>query len=311
MSRYRKAVLGAALACTAAGPAPAPLGVGRPALPAEIAAWNIDVRPDGQGLPPGHGTAAQGEALFQERCAACHGEFGEGAARWPVLAGGQGSLRSERPEKTIGSFWPNVSTVFDYVHRAMPYGNAQSLEPDETYAIVAYLLSLNDVIKDPGQELNERNLAMIHLPNETAFYDDDRETTERAFWNRAACMHDCRPSPTRPAPAPRSCRATLSPICVPIRITGLRLLSGSWNTIATGWPRNRSHPRADNPATSRLRTMIRPRSTRPTPAGNNPNTARASEDFPDPLSPTNPTASPSPTVNEASSTATTAPAALA
>ncbi len=201
MSRFRSALLGAACAVGAAGPAPAPasapLGVGRPALPAEIAAWNIDVRPDGQGLPPGHGTAAQGEALFQDRCAACHGEFGEGAGRWPVLAGGQGSLRSERPEKTIGSFWPNVSTVFDYVNRAMPYGNAQSLEPNETYAIVAYLLSLNDIIKDPDQELNERNLAAIRLPNEAAFHDDDRETAEREFWNRTACMTDCRPDAPR------------------------------------------------------------------------------------------------------------------
>ena len=199
MSRFRRAVTGlvallagGAAAVHAGAPGPAP-GVGRAALPAEIAAWNIDVRPDGQGLPVGRGTAAEGEALFQERCASCHGEFGEGAGRWPVLAGGLGSLRSERPEKTIGSFWPNVSTVFDYVRRAMPYGNAQSLEPDEVYAITAYLLSLNDVIKDPAQELNERNLAGIRLPNEAAFYDDDRETAERLFWTRAACMTDCKP----------------------------------------------------------------------------------------------------------------------
>lgn len=176
----------------AAADTPAPGGVGRPALPAEIGAWNIDIRPDGQGLPVGHGTAREGEALFQERCAACHGEFGEGAGRWPVLAGGQGSLRSERPEKTIGSFWPNVSTVFDYVRRAMPYGNAQSLEPDEVYAITAYLLGLNDVVTDPDQELNERNLASVRLPNEANFYDDDREKTERAFWGQAACMKDCK-----------------------------------------------------------------------------------------------------------------------
>ena len=199
MSRFPETLTLAAILLTAAAvavqagePGPSP-GVGRVALPPEIAAWNIDVRPDGQGLPSGHGTAAEGEALFQERCAACHGEFGEGAGRWPVLAGGQGSLRSERPEKTIGSFWPNVSTVFDYIRRAMPYGNAQSLEPNEAYAITAYLLSLNDVIKDPDQELNERNLAAIRLPNEAAFYDDDRETTERGFWNGTACMKDCKP----------------------------------------------------------------------------------------------------------------------
>lgn len=167
--------------------------VGRIALPAEIAAWNIDVRPDGQGLPAGSGTARQGEAIFGERCAACHGEFGEGAARWPALAGGQGSLRGERPEKTIGSFWPYASTVFDYVHRAMPYGNAQSLEPDETYAVVAYLLSLNDVVTDPDQVLDARTLAAVRLPNEPNFFDDDREVAERQFWGREACMRDCKP----------------------------------------------------------------------------------------------------------------------
>ena len=177
-----------------AGPACAePLGVGRAALPAEIAAWNIDVRPDGAGLPPGQGTARQGEAPFVERCAACHGEFGEGAGRWPPLAGGQGSLRSERPDKTIGSFWPDVSTVFDYVRRAMPYGNAQSLTADETYAVVAYLLSLNEVLADPDQVLDQRNLAGIRLPNAGGFYDDDRETAERAFWTGGACMTDCKP----------------------------------------------------------------------------------------------------------------------
>lgn len=191
-------VAGAGAAAWAASPgapdaAPRALGVGRAALPAEIEAWNIDVRPDGQGLPPGHGTAREGEGIFQERCAACHGDFGEGAGRWPVLAGGQGSLGGERPEKTIGSFWPYVSTVFDYVHRAMPYGDAQSLTPDETYAVVAYLLNLNEVVKDQDFELNAQTWATIRLPNEPNFYDDDRETTERAFWGSDTCMKDCKP----------------------------------------------------------------------------------------------------------------------
>ena len=199
MSRFPSALAGSVIGLAvlvgvawAAGDKPASPDVGRPALPAEISAWNIDVRPDGQGLPVGHGTAREGEVLFQERCAVCHGDFGEGAGRWPVLAGGQGSLRSERPEKTIGSFWPNVSTVFDYVRRAMPYGNAQSLEPNEVYAITAYLLSMNDVVTDQDQELNERNLASIRLPNEANFYDDDREKTEQAFWNKTACMKECK-----------------------------------------------------------------------------------------------------------------------
>lgn len=171
----------------------AKLGIGAEAKPEEIAGWDIDVRPDGQGLPAGKGTAAQGEAIFIERCAACHGEFGQGNDRWPVLAGGLGTLKADRPEKTIGSFWPAASTVFDYVRRAMPYGNAQSLTPDETYAIVAYILQMNEVIKDPNFELNRENFASVKLPNNGGFFDDDRETSEKQFWGTKVCMKDCKP----------------------------------------------------------------------------------------------------------------------
>lgn len=168
------------------------LGLGRTALPEEIAAWNIDVRPDGQGLPTGRGTVRQGDEIYQAQCAACHGEFGQGVGRWPVLAGGRGSLTHDRPEKTIGSFWPDLSTVFDYIRRAMPYGNAQSLTPDEIYAVTAYLLYLNDVVTDEDFELSDRNFASVKLPNAAGFYDDDRDTTEKAFWGAKVCMKDCR-----------------------------------------------------------------------------------------------------------------------
>src|SRR5436190_57921 len=114
------------------------LGLGRPALPEEIAAWDTDVRADGKGLPPGKGTVKQGDELFQAQCAACHGEFGEGVGRWPALAGGFGTLKADRPDKTVGSFWPDLSTVFDYIKRAMPYGNARSLSDDDVYALTAY-----------------------------------------------------------------------------------------------------------------------------------------------------------------------------
>ncbi len=169
------------------------LGLGRPALPEEIRAWDIDVRPDGQGLPPGKGTVKQGDEIFQMQCASCHGEFGQGNGRWPVLAGGQGSLKGDRPEKTLGSFWPDLSTAFDYIRRAMPYGAAQSLSADETYALTAYLLYLNDIVKDEEFELSDRNFTSVKLPNAGAFYDDDRETTEKAFWGKEACMKNCRP----------------------------------------------------------------------------------------------------------------------
>ncbi|MFG1223255.1 c-type cytochrome [Xanthobacter wiegelii] len=174
----------------APGAAAKTIALGRPALQEEIAAWNIDVRADGEGLPPGKGSVKEGEELFLQNCAQCHGEFGEGAGRWPVLAGGRGTLKSERPEKTIGSFWPYASTVYDYVHRAMPFGSNLSLTPDQTYAIVAYLLNLNDLVAE-DYVLSNENFPKVDLPNEANFYDDDRETSEKAFWKKNPCMKDC------------------------------------------------------------------------------------------------------------------------
>jgi S-disulfanyl-L-cysteine oxidoreductase SoxD len=173
----------------------AKLGLGRPALPEEVKAWDTDVRPDGQGLPPGKGTVKQGDEIFQAQCAACHGEFGQGVGRWPVLAGGLGTLKADRPDKTIGSFWPDLSTVFDYIKRAMPYGNAQSLSNDDVYALTAYLLSMNDIVKDENFELNEKNFASIRMPNASAFFADDRETSEKRFWEKEPCMKNCRGVP--------------------------------------------------------------------------------------------------------------------
>jgi len=197
MSKFPRASFGAALAVVALAIASSPvlakkLGLGREAHPDEVAAWDIDVRPDGQGLPAGKGSVKDGEELYQERCAVCHGEFGEGKGRWPVVAGGHGSLAKESPEKTIGSYWPYVSTTYDFVLRAMPFGNAQSLTPDETYAIVAYLLFLNDVVKDDFV-LTRENFAKVKLPNEKGFFDDDREKAEKNFWRKDVCMKDCKP----------------------------------------------------------------------------------------------------------------------
>jgi S-disulfanyl-L-cysteine oxidoreductase SoxD len=170
------------------------LGLGRTATAAEIAGWDIDVRPDGHGMPAGKGTVAQGEVIFQAQCAVCHGEFGEGRDRWPALAGGAGSLTHDRPDKTVGSYWPHASTAFDYIKRAMPFGNAQSLSNDEVYALTAYVLHLNDVIKDPKFTLDAAALAAIRMPNRDGFYDDDREIAEKHFWTRSPCMRDCKPA---------------------------------------------------------------------------------------------------------------------
>jgi cytochrome c len=166
------------------------LDIGRAATPAEVAGWDIDVRADGQGLPPGKGSVKDGEEVYMGKCAACHGEFGESAGRWPMVAGGQGSLKSEDPVKTVGSYFAHLSTVIDYVRRAMPFGDAQSLTADELYAVVAYMLYLNDIV-DEKFVLSKETFAGVKMPNVAGFYDDDRETAEKSFW-AAPCMTNCK-----------------------------------------------------------------------------------------------------------------------
>ena len=170
-------------------------GLGRLATPQEIAGWDIDVRPDGQGLPPGSGSVKAGEEVYMGKCAACHGEFGESAGRWPQVAGGAGSLNSHDPVKTVGSYFAHLSTVFDYVRHAMPFGDAQSLSNDELYAVVAYMLFLNDIVDDKFV-LSRETFGAVKMPNAGGFYDDDRETAEKAFWNPRPCMTDCKPEVT-------------------------------------------------------------------------------------------------------------------
>ena len=166
------------------------LDIGRTATPAEIAGWDIDVRADGQGLPAGKGSVKEGEEVYMTRCAACHGEFGESAGRWPMVAGGQGSLKSDDPVKTIGSYFAYLSTVIDYVRRAMPFGDAQSLSNDELYSVVAYMLFLNDIV-DEKFVLSKETFAAVKMPNASGFYDDDREVAERKFW-AVPCMTNCK-----------------------------------------------------------------------------------------------------------------------
>jgi cytochrome c len=166
---------------------PRKFGFGRTATQAEIAGWDIDARPDGTGLPVGKGSSETGEDLYINQCASCHGEFGEGRGRYPVLVGGRGTLTHDRPEKTVGSYWPYASTVFDYIKRAMPFGQAQTLTDDEVYAVTAYILEMNEIIP-VGHELNQDNLADVKMPNAANFIPDDRPDAQP----EKACMQNCR-----------------------------------------------------------------------------------------------------------------------
>ncbi|MGB0411829.1 MAG: c-type cytochrome [Pikeienuella sp.] len=191
MLKFPKVILAGFLASATVTAAQADrLGLGRAATPEEVAAWDIDVRPDGLGLPEGSGDAITGEEVFIEKCAVCHGDFAEGVGRWPVLAGGEGTLASEDPVKTVGSYWPYLSTAWDYVNRAMPFGEAQSLTNDEVYAIVAYILYSNDLVEDDFV-LSRESFLEVEMPNADGFFPDDR--TESPLWGpREVCMENCK-----------------------------------------------------------------------------------------------------------------------
>jgi S-disulfanyl-L-cysteine oxidoreductase SoxD len=141
--------------------------LGKEATPAQIAGWDISVGPDGVGLPSGRGTAAVGATVYEQKCQACHGAKGAGQPN-DRLVGGQGTLASKAPVRTVGSYWPYATTVFDYVRRAMPYAQPQSLTDDETYAVTAYLLSLNGIIGD-HDEMNAQTLPKVKMPNQASF----------------------------------------------------------------------------------------------------------------------------------------------
>ena len=160
-----------AIAVVAAGCARAAVvetpNLGQPATPAQIAGWDISVGPDGAGLPPGSGTAAKGAVVYEQKCQACHGARGAGQPN-DRLVGGQETLASKTPVRTIGSYWPYATTVFDYVRRAMPYIQPQSLSNDEVYAVTAYLLHLNGIIGE-SDEMNARTLPAVKMPNRDNF----------------------------------------------------------------------------------------------------------------------------------------------
>jgi mono/diheme cytochrome c family protein len=141
--------------------------LGRVATPGQIAGWDVSVGPDGVGLPPGKGIAATGATVYEQKCQACHGAKGAGQPN-DRLVGGHGTLASKAPVRTIGSYWPYATTVFDYVRRSMPYTQPQSLSDDEVYAVTAYLLNLNGIIGD-HEEMNAQTLPKVKMPNQPNF----------------------------------------------------------------------------------------------------------------------------------------------
>ena len=194
MSKFLpKLIASTALVAALAAPAMAEkLGLGRAAHPDEIAAWNRDIGPQGQGLPVGSGSVEDGEMIFSDNCAVCHGEFAEGVDNWPKLAGGDGTLADKDPLKTVGSYWPYLSTVFDYVRRSMPFGAAQTLSDDDVYAITAYILYSNYLVEDDFVLTNE-NFMDVEMPNAEGFIVDDRPETELPIFTEAnACYENCK-----------------------------------------------------------------------------------------------------------------------
>jgi len=167
--------------------------LGRPATPTEIAVWDIDVRPDGKGLPKGRGSVVQGRSLYDAKCAMCHGEFGENN-QFLQIAGGVGSLASDQPVRTTGSKLNHATTLWDYINRAMPFQAPKSLPADEVYALTAYVLHLNDILPEDTM-LDERSILAVQMPNRDGF------TTRHGFMARDGtpdvhnlrCLRDCEP----------------------------------------------------------------------------------------------------------------------
>lgn len=162
--------------------------LGREATLEEISSWHTDVRPDGHGLPVGVGAVSEGRVIYNAKCASCHGLTGEGVAKFPALRGGESSLKSSKPIKTIGSYWAYATTLWDYINRSMPFGNARSLHENEIYAVTAYILHLNGLLANDAY-LDRASLIKTTMPNKDSFYIDG-SVTELDI-ESGVCMSDC------------------------------------------------------------------------------------------------------------------------
>jgi hypothetical protein len=147
--------------------------LGRIPTPEELQTRDISVFPTGVGLPPGEGSAKEGRNIYVARCASCHGEHGEGHGANPPIAGGLGTLKSDAPLLTVGSYWPYASTIWDYINRAMPYQEPGSLSPREVYSVTAYVLYLNGIVSE-SEVLNDKSLPKVKMPNRDGFVPDPR-----------------------------------------------------------------------------------------------------------------------------------------
>lgn len=160
-------------------------GIGAVPGQAQLAAWNIDVQPDGKNLPAGSGSVAQGRTLYAQACASCHGQQGEGKPM-DRLVGGKGTLATAAPVKTVGSYWPYATSVYDYIHRAMPFNAPGTLSPAEAYAATAYVLYMNGIIPE-NAVMDARTLPRVQMPNRDGFIGPDPRPDAR----NTACMQGC------------------------------------------------------------------------------------------------------------------------
>ena len=182
ISASAAAVISLAMANASATGNPASLAFGTPATPAQIAGWNLDVLPSGAGLPSGSGTPAEGSKLYAAQCAACHGAEGQGIAvpghgMFPRLVGGIGTITTDAPVKTVGSFWPYATGLFDYIHRAMPFTKPQSLSNDQVFALTAFILAKNGIIPN-NAVMNAQTLPAVKMPNRDGFYSRPEPETD-------------------------------------------------------------------------------------------------------------------------------------